>query len=250
MAISILQLEIYDKGVESFKKELKQLYEQKSSVAIHLCNAYTLALAYRFPKLHQVLKESTFNVPDGKPLSKLLNLRENIQIKGLDLVQEILSDSNFKNQKHLFFGSDPEGSLLLKQHLEEQYHLGDKLFCLPAPYLEVEDFDIDALSDYCFVNGIIFVWLGLGTPKQDFFVSRIIKTTKQPLIVIPVGAVFDFLIGRKNKSPRILSKIGLEWAYRLFSEPRRLAKRYLIYNLIFIFVVVKSMYQRFLDNFK
>jgi N-acetylglucosaminyldiphosphoundecaprenol N-acetyl-beta-D-mannosaminyltransferase len=247
---NILQIEIYDKGVESFKNELRKLLDQKSSVAIHLCNAYTLALAYRVPELHKVLKKSTFNVPDGKPLSKLINLRKNIQIRGLNLVQEILSDSHFKNYNHLFFGSDLEGSLMLKKHLEDHFHLGEKLSCLPAPYLEVDDFDIDALIEYCRINEIKFVWLGLGTPKQDFLVSKIVESTRYPLIVVPVGAVFDFLIGRKSKSPEILSKIGLEWAFRLVSEPKRLSKRYLVYNLIFIFVVVKSIAHRIMDNVK
>ncbi len=247
---SILQVEIYGNGVESFKKELKELFLKKSIVAIHLCNAYTIALASRNSKLLQVLKDSTFNLPDGKPISKFVNAKENIQIRGLDLVHTILSDPFFKEQNHLFFGSDFEGSLLLQEHLERKYQLDGRLFCLPAPYLEADDFNLDSLNHFLELKKIRFVWLGLGTPKQDFLVSYIVNSSKNPLVVIPVGAAFDFLIGRKRKSPKILSKIGLEWAFRLLSEPKRLAKRYLIYNLIFIWVIFNSLRHRFLNNMK
>jgi N-acetylglucosaminyldiphosphoundecaprenol N-acetyl-beta-D-mannosaminyltransferase len=83
------------------------------------------------------------------------------------------------------------------------------------------------------------VWVGLGTPKQDYEATRISQTCNVPAVA--VGAAFDFLAGTKNEAPQFLQGIGLEWLYRLLSEPRRLWRRYLIGNLQFLVIATKQL---------
>ena len=81
------------------------------------------------------------------------------------------------------------------------------------------------------------VWVGLGTPKQDFWVSR-----HRPLLsasaLIAVGAAFDFHAGLLQQAPRWMQRNGLEWLFRLLQEPRRLAYRYSVYNPLFVLLVI------------
>lgn len=246
----ILGLKIYNLGISNFKTELYESLKKNQSISVHLCNAYTIALASQKNDLYRILKNSSYNLPDGKPLSKILNPYKNIQIMGMNLVSEILSDKRFQDMKHLFYGSDNTGSQLLKKYLDAEYENQDNIYCVSAPYLEVDDFDIEDLTEYCEFNDIKFIWVGLGTPKQDFLVDRIVRSTKNPVVAIPIGAVFDFLIGRKAKSPVLISKMGFEWLFRLISEPRRLSKRYIIYNSIFLLIVMKSLLCCLVKNFK
>ena len=82
------------------------------------------------------------------------------------------------------------------------------------------------------------VWVGLGTPKQDVIAAQLAQ--KSDLTFVAIGAAFDFIAGTKRQAPRMMREHGLEWLFRLASEPRRLWKRYLLGNAIFLFAVVRS----------
>jgi N-acetylglucosaminyldiphosphoundecaprenol N-acetyl-beta-D-mannosaminyltransferase len=82
------------------------------------------------------------------------------------------------------------------------------------------------------------VWVGLGTPKQDVFVSQLRDSIGVPLVA--VGAAFDFVAGTKPMAPPWIQRHGLEWAFRLATEPRRLWKRYLLGNTVFVWGVMRD----------
>ena len=81
------------------------------------------------------------------------------------------------------------------------------------------------------------VWVGLGSPKQDLWMAAHRERLEAPLLV-GVGAAFDFYTGRVRQAPRWMMRIGLEWLFRLFQEPRRLWRRYLLGNPRFVFNVI------------
>jgi N-acetylglucosaminyldiphosphoundecaprenol N-acetyl-beta-D-mannosaminyltransferase len=89
-------------------------------------------------------------------------------------------------------------------------------------------------------SGADLVWVGLGTPKQDFWVSR-----HRPLLtaaaLIAVGAAFDFHAGLLRQAPRWMQRNGLEWLFRLLQEPRRLGYRYLVYNPAFVLSIILQL---------
>jgi N-acetylglucosaminyldiphosphoundecaprenol N-acetyl-beta-D-mannosaminyltransferase len=87
-------------------------------------------------------------------------------------------------------------------------------------------------------SGADIVWVGLGTPKQDIEAERIATATNTTTVAI--GAAFDFAAGTLREAPSWLSRAGLEWLFRLAMEPRRLWRRYLIGNLVFIYAVFRK----------
>ena len=86
----------------------------------------------------------------------------------------------------------------------------------------------------------------MGTPKQDLLVQRM-STAADEVTFVAIGAAFDFIAGTKSQAPRWVMRIGMEWFYRLASEPRRLWKRYLIYNAKFVRLLWKTRNQRAQD---
>jgi N-acetylglucosaminyldiphosphoundecaprenol N-acetyl-beta-D-mannosaminyltransferase len=87
-------------------------------------------------------------------------------------------------------------------------------------------------------SGARFVWVGLGTPKQDWAAARL--AGELPVVAVAVGAAFDFVAGTKRQAPPWMQQTGLEWAHRLASEPRRLWKRYLFGNARFGYAVARD----------
>ncbi|HEY7824568.1 MAG TPA: WecB/TagA/CpsF family glycosyltransferase, partial [Acidimicrobiia bacterium] len=83
------------------------------------------------------------------------------------------------------------------------------------------------------------VWVGLGTPKQDYEVQRI--AANLPVVALAVGAAFDFLAGTKAQAPAWMQRNGLEWAYRFAKEPKRLAKRYVWGNSVFSLEAARTL---------
>lgn len=88
-----------------------------------------------------------------------------------------------------------------------------------------------------------FIWVGLGTPKQQEWINRN-KTTVSRGILLAVGFAFDVIAGTKPDAPGWMQNLGLTWVFRLVSEPRRLAWRYLRYNTLFIFYLFKDALMR------
>jgi N-acetylglucosaminyldiphosphoundecaprenol N-acetyl-beta-D-mannosaminyltransferase len=90
-----------------------------------------------------------------------------------------------------------------------------------------------AMHDHIDASGAQVVWVGLGSPKQDLWMARHRPGLAAPLL-IGVGAAFDFFTGRVQQAPQWMQRSGLEWLFRLASEPRRLWRRYAVYNPKFL----------------
>lgn len=204
----------------------------------HLVNAYTVALAHQDSHYAKLLNSSSANFPDGKPLtwwrhSDGLRLR---QIRGPQLFEDVMDLGRSKNVRHYLLGSSPETLKLLKDGLRRRYPGVSIVGMFSPPFRKMSKDEIQRQDEEIIRTGAEIVWVGLGTPKQDWEVGRI--AAHLPVLAIAVGAAFDFSAGTKKKSPEWISSLGMEWLFRLVTEPRRLWKRYLIGNLVFLWSVV------------
>jgi N-acetylglucosaminyldiphosphoundecaprenol N-acetyl-beta-D-mannosaminyltransferase len=214
------------------------LVPKRSGVDIHLCNAYTLALADRDPSLADVLR-SGVNFPDGKSVvwANRLTHRElhlpSERVYGPDLFRDVLSLGQDVGLRHYLLGST-------SQVLAELDAAVRRLHCRAAvvgmdspPFRELTDREQADQLTRISASGAHIVWVGLGTPKQDFEVARLAR--ELPLVSVAVGAAFDFVAGTKRQAPLWMQHNGLEWVFRLGSEPRRLWRRYLFGNARFLY---------------
>lgn len=211
-----------------------------TGIAYHLVNAYTVVLANEKPELFRIL-DHDFNICDGRPLAVVMKCKGSklTQIRGADLMREALSDTK-SHASHFFLGSTDE--VLSDLVLAAKFlNPGISIVGQFSPEFKIEfDLDIDKWIDLIQKSGASTVWIGLGTPKQDYVAHRIARIL--PVHALAVGAAFDFLSKNQAEAPLILRKLGLEWIFRLIREPKRLASRYFIGNFKFIRIVFISFF--------
>jgi len=205
--------------------------------AVHLCNAYTLSLAARDRAFAAVLNAGTLNLPDGKPLiwiARGLGFRDlTRRVYGPELMERTIEQSQGTGLRHYLYGGSPEVSIALRNVIRERWPDARLVGTESPRFGTLSDEDLELAIDRFNEAGASIVWVGLGTPKQDFVTARM--ASRSDLTFIAVGAAFDFIAGTKRQAPPILREHGLEWLFRFLSEPRRLWKRYLLGNTIFIY---------------
>ena len=211
---------------------------------VHLCNAYTLALADGRNDLAHVLGESGLNLPDGVSVawaSRLVHGSKHgpyDRIRGTDLFYDIFETGTKYDLRHFLLGSTPDVLESMQATLSTRFPGVQIVGADSPPYRPLTDAERRVQRDRILQSGAHMVWVGLGTPKQDFEVARLAR--ELPLVFIAVGAAFDFVAGKKREAPKWVQRVGCEWLYRLLSEPRRLWRRYLFGNVRFVWAVVRG----------
>jgi len=212
--------------------------------SFHLVNAYTLALASDDPGYADMLRTSTANFPDGKPLTwwKIADGRRLQQIRGPRLFEDVMDLGRVNGVRHYLLGSANETLDLLEKNLRQRYPGVQIVGKYSPPFREMSNQEVRDQDRRIQASGAEIVWVGLGTPKQDWEVTRLAKSL--PVLSIAVGAAFDFSAGTKRTAPHWMAQLSLEWLYRLLSEPRRLWRRYLVGNAVFLLFVIKNRTNR------
>lgn len=196
------------------------------------CNVHVLMTARRQPELMRAV-EGAWNVfPDGAPVAwfqRRTGMQRAERIGGPDLMPAVFDRGRTHGLRHALFGSTPTVIERLSGRLRERFP-GIEIVAAHAPAPGEED--DEALLDRVGAAQPQIVWCALGAPKQELWMARWAGALS-PALVLGVGAAFDFHAGTKERAPAWMRQAGLEWAHRLKSEPRRLAKRYLTTNAEF-----------------
>ncbi len=162
-------------------------------------------------------------------------LRESDRFYAPDMMLEIASKAGDKDYTFFLYGGYPDSPGKMEMYLKERF-AGVKIVGKYSPPFRVLTEEEDqAICDMINQVRPDFIWIGLGSPKQDIWIYEHRDKIKGS-IIIPAGATFDFFSGRIKQAPQWIRTIGLEWLYRLTQDFRRLWVRYTIYNVIFIIV--------------
>ena len=208
---------------------------------VHLCNAYVVALASKDRRYADLLARGDLNLAHGAPVARFARragLDPSLRPSGVELVEEVMERGLARGTRHYLHGSDEATVAALAEALRDRF-TGVKIVAAESPpFGEVTDQQLDDLAGRLQATLADVVWIGLGTPKQDDVVDRLRSRFDGP--AVPVGAAFDFIAGSKPRAPRLLRRLGLEWAHRLATEPRRLWRRYLWGNLRFLWVRART----------
>lgn len=204
---------------------------------IHLLNAYSISLSRSNSQFHDVLTESAaLNLPDGKPLGWLSRLRGDTsplnQVRGPDLFEAVLCSGQEYGIRHFLLGATDETLQLLEAEIIRRWPRARIVGTFSPPFRAMTQEEIRRQDQLVDASGADIVWVGLGTPKQDLEARRLSRTVGA--LPVAVGAAFDFLAGQKPIAPPWMQRLGLEWLFRLASEPRRLWRRYLVGNAQFL----------------
>lgn len=210
--------------------------------AVHLCNAYTLALASADQKLKEELNDSWLNLCDGTPLgwfARAYGIRRARAVRGPSLLQEVLGSAR-PQLPHYFYGGSPSTAQALKQVLPQRFPNAEVVDVVSPPFgMTPEQFASDLNARLQRLPSPCVVWVGLGTPRQDYVVNLAARSTAG--LFIAIGAAVDFVAGTQRQAPPWLRNSGFEWAYRLARQPGRLWRRYTLGSAIFAYRALRQL---------
>ena len=212
-------------------------------VAVHFANAYNVALAEKDATYQELLERGNAVFSDGMPVVWAgMRLHRDVahlwtRVYGPDVMTGVLEASTQSGPRHYLLGGSPETLAALEASIRLRWPQAVIAGTHSPSFGTWSAEELAVRDDRIRRSGATLVWVGLGTPKQDWEVHRIARTL--PVTALAVGAAFDFLAGTKEQAPVWMQESGLEWSYRLAREPTRLARRYLWGNPMFVASVMR-----------
>jgi N-acetylglucosaminyldiphosphoundecaprenol N-acetyl-beta-D-mannosaminyltransferase len=203
---------------------------------ICLGTAHGLTEARRDPALRRIYNASWLTTPDGMPLV-WLGPPGVERVYGPDLMLAVCAAGRAVGLRHYLCGGVPGVADTLKQKLTARFPGLEVVGTFTPPFRPLDETEAAALRADIARTRPDVVWVGLGTPKQERFMARHARELDAG-VLIGVGAAFDFHSGRVRQAPRWMQRSGLEWLFRLGTEPRRLGPRYLVTNPLFALRVI------------
>jgi exopolysaccharide biosynthesis WecB/TagA/CpsF family protein len=197
-------------------------------VTLAFVNPHAVNLCYQQSGFLPNLRDSNHIYRDGsgiKILFKMLGWDAGLNMNGTDLIPRIID--RYNGQRIALLGTS---SPWLEKAGEIITARGGEIVAMLDGFQQPELYKLLAEQ-----TKPALIILGMGMPKQEA-VARYLKThLTHPCLIISGGAVLDFMAGKVDRAPLILRRLGLEWIYRLYREPKRLFKRYVIGNLVFLY---------------
>ncbi len=239
----VLSTDLTCTDYETLGAHLLARCRQPGPYAVDFSNTHIVTMRRHEPTFAATTAHFDLFIPDGMPLIWCLNrqgaaLRD--RVYGPTFMRKFLATCPAEFS-HYFLGGSPECGAKLRERLLER-----------NPNLKI----VGSYHGKCSAKGIFeddvkvfrelqtlgpdFLWIGLGTPKQYHLIHRL-KPLLPAGILLAVGFAFDVNAGTKPDAPAWMQRLGLTWAYRLASEPRRLAGRYLYWNSLFLYYLLKEL---------
>ncbi len=201
-----------------------------------ICNVHSLVTARHDKALRAALAGADISTPDGMPVAWMLRrmgYAEQQRINGPDLMWKYCAAAERQLESVFLYGNTQQTLNLLQQKLLAAFPQLPVAGSYSPPFRALtaeEDANIVELINN---SGAGVVFVSLGCPKQELWMAT--HRGKVLAVMIGVGAAFDYHAGTLRRAPLWMQQRGLEWLYRLGSEPRRLWRRYLMTNTVFIF---------------
>lgn len=241
----ILKMQVCLADMKAVLTQIHNWTEDNKGHYICVSNVHMCMETFDSEDFCKVVNNADLVVPDGKPLvwgQKLLGHKEAQQVRGQDLTMDLCQLASEKQLKVGFYGGIPETLTVMKARLTEQFPGLDIAYDYSPPFRPLtpaEDNDVvNTIND----SGVQILFVGIGCPKQERWMAD--HKDKLHCVMLGVGAAFDFIAGNKKHAPRWMQAIGMEWLFRLLSEPQRLWKRYLKQNPRFIWYFTQQLLGR------
>ena len=208
---------------------------------VNVCNADVVLQAHDDPRLAAIINASGLATPDGMPLVWLGRWRGFPvgRVYGPDLMLALCQYGIQKRWRHYFYGGTPEVIEDLMRRLMERFPGLQIAGGWSPPFRSLTPEEELAVETKINAARPDLIWVGIGTPKQDFWMARFRPKLEAP-VMIAVGAAFNFHAGHVRQAPRWMMRCGLEWLFRLTVEPTRLWRRYLVGIPRFVWLLFRS----------
>jgi N-acetylglucosaminyldiphosphoundecaprenol N-acetyl-beta-D-mannosaminyltransferase len=220
----------------------------RRAYAVEAANTHVAALARSNAAFGEAMRSFDLVVPDGMPLVWALNRhlppgeRLTDRVYGPTLMLETLKATEARPEfRHFLLGGKQSTLDKLRGVFAERFPGSVITGMHSPPFGEWPPGEFERICEMIRSSGANLIWVGLGCPKQEHWIARH-KDRLPPGVYFGIGAAFAFHAGEVRQSPPALQRLGLEWAYRLAMEPRRLFKRYLVFNSIFLYHLARERF--------
>jgi len=229
-------------------KKVFSAVEHNSMIQVCVTNVYSTVLMQNDAEFRKINNSAGLVVADGMPivwLSKLMSYPLPCRIAGSDLFFELCKEASRKGYSFYFLGSTNKVLDIIRKNLKVKFPDLRIAGMYSPPYTDKfsEHENNEILRKINEVKPDI-LWVGMTAPKQEKWIFHNLDKLNVK-VAIGVGAVFDFVAGTAQRAPVWMQKMGLEWLFRFVQEPRRMWKRYLIGNTIFIWLVLKELVKKY-----
>lgn len=232
-----------------FVNHIFWLTENKRSSYVCFANVHMLVEAYKDKAFGEVLNQADVATPDGGPVSKLMRMvygEQQDRVAGMDLLPRLLQEAAARGKSVYFYGTtDDVLEKVVAKAKADLPHLRVAGYYSP-PFRKLSREEDAAITDMLNEANPDLVFVALGCPKQERWMAD--HKEQVNACMLGVGQAFLTYAGLEKRLPKWARDLSLEWTYRLYLEPKRLWKRYLITNSTFMYLILKLLLQRKLQG--
>jgi N-acetylglucosaminyldiphosphoundecaprenol N-acetyl-beta-D-mannosaminyltransferase len=237
VTVPILGVPLALTDYESVLTWIDEMVARRERGYVCVANVHTVMACTEDPDLRAAVLGSSLNLPDGQPLVWAVNALGydlGSRVYGPELMLRACARAARSGERFYLYGGRNQGALVqLALNLRRRYPGVRIVGGYSPPHRELFDDERTAVAEEINQSGADVVWVGIGVPKQEKWMAQMRSEIEAPLLV-GVGAAFDFHAGLVPQAPNWMQEAGLEWAFRLAREPRRLWRRYMRYNPRFV----------------
>ena len=209
-----------------------------------ICNVHSVTSSSWTPTLRRALRNADMNTADGMPLvwmQRALGVPDASRVYGPTLMLHTLEKASRKKLRVAFYGGHQDRMPRLLEKVRNDYPGVDIVETIIPPFRPLSKAEDDHFTERLVQAQADIIFVGIGCPKQEVWMHA--HSHRIPGVMLGVGAAFDFHAGAVEQAPAAIQRLGLEWAFRLYREPKRLLHRYLSTNPVFILRAARQLLQ-------
>lgn len=229
----------------TFQDSLNHVIElgiTKTNSFVCFANVHMTVEAYNDKSFANDLSKATLITADGKPLAmacKWLYKKEQERIAGMDFMPALISSLNKESATIFLYGSKEDVLLVITEKIKCEFPNIKIGGYISPPFRQLTREEENEHAQIINQSGAQFVFVALGCPKQEKWMAR--NYDHINAVLLGVGGAFPVFANLQKRAPHWMQACGLEWLYRLLQEPKRLIRRYTYTNLMFIYLLTKSL---------
>ena len=238
----ILGLPIAASNYSDFVRDALLWARDGESRAICFVTVHGVMEANDNQAFHSLYATADMLNPDGMPLVwglRAMGVPKATRVYGPDTTEMLLAAAAENGVPVGFYGASEVTLFKLVGEVHRRWPAIKIVYMQSPPFRPLTEEEDEAIVEKITASGARFLFVGLGCPKQEEWVVR--HRDRIPAVLLAVGAAFDFLAGTKPQAPRWMMNVGLEWLFRLGTEPRRLFKRYFKHNIRFVYLFGRQL---------
>jgi N-acetylglucosaminyldiphosphoundecaprenol N-acetyl-beta-D-mannosaminyltransferase len=221
---------------------IKNWAQLEQSCYICVANVHMVMEAYDDSQFCQIVNEADMVTPDGMPLvwvMRLLGEKNQTRVYGPTLTLHVARAAAEHGLALGLYGGTPAANQGLANQLRELYPQLRIVYQYSPPFRPLTQEEDEQVVQEINASGARILLVGLGCPKQERWMAA--HKGRISAVMLGVGAAFDIHSGQKPQAPAWMQKMGLEWLFRLITDPKRLWRRYVFHNPRFLVLVSKQL---------